>query len=165
MLSLDQFLRTTKDVYLFPAQLKKTMGKEEKACSLPIETQVLPRQVGDNKKMKACTSWRVANPYHVLQRLIDGCFVSGNYEDSEFGSKVKYAIVPVFGCDKGGNDTVMMLRVANRKDGNTKNCSQPLAAYEEGAENYWNLSKQFITKTHLLRNSSKSSWTTDCAQL
>jgi hypothetical protein len=96
--------------------------------------------------MKACTSWRVANPYHVLQRLIDGCFVSGNYEDSEFFSKIKNAIVPVFGCNKGGNDTVMMLRVANHKDGNTKNCSQPLAAYEDGAENYWNLSKTIYHK-------------------
>jgi hypothetical protein len=40
----------------------------------------------------------------------------------------------------------MMLCVANRKDGNTKNCSQPLAAYEDGAENYWNLSKTIYHK-------------------
>jgi tRNA(Ile)-lysidine synthase TilS/MesJ len=45
----------------------------------------------------------------------------------------------VFGCNRGGESTTMLVRVLNREGGNSAACSQPIRQYEDGAESYSNL--------------------------
>jgi hypothetical protein len=55
-------------------------------------------------------------------------------------------LVVVYGCDKGGIFTTLLMHVAIMIDGNTQSNCDVLAQYKDGAENHHNLAKTIYCK-------------------
>ncbi|CAB9513297.1 hypothetical protein SEMRO_583_G170680.1 [Seminavis robusta] len=127
---------------LFPKQLRRRISEFEK-CTLDVELsfEVVPLEMNGDGKMKPCIHAWVSNPPIVLEGLTRSALVAGKFQQSETVSSHKGEILVVQGCDKGGNVTLSLMRVANRMDGNAPQFCFPLAFYEDGRESYANLAK------------------------
>ena len=112
-----------------------------------MKCERLPLTVNKAGEQKSCLHSWAENPPLVLESLVANAFVTENFQESnEFCSKEGKLIV-VFGCDKGGDATSLLVRIANREDGNAPRFCMPLALYEDGSENYYNLSLSIYNET------------------
>ena len=111
-----------------------------------VTIKLIALQVDKNRRSKLCVFWRINDAITLLEKQIEGMMVRGDFEKSEDFSSLKETMVVVIGGDKGGSDTSMLMRVANRVGGNTKDNCHVLAQYEDGVENYANLSRTIHEK-------------------
>jgi hypothetical protein len=94
---------------------------------------------GDDVKTQLCLMFCYDSPRRVVEMLVASCDIMANIEPSEMFSNLVGKLVVVFGGDKGGKHYTLLIRVANRPDGNQARHSQPLFQFEGGAENHENL--------------------------
>ncbi|CAB9522395.1 unknown protein [Seminavis robusta] len=127
---------------LFPKQLRRRISEFEK-CSLDVELsfEVVSLEMNGEGKMKPCVHAWVSNPPIIIEGLTRSALIAGKFQESESLSSHKGEILVVQGCDKGGNLTLSLTRIANRLDGNAPQFCFPLAFYEDGRESYWNLAR------------------------
>jgi hypothetical protein len=140
---LDQFFRKFKGLRLFePNIIKKLKAKEIKIVTdAEVTIKLLFLQVDKHGSKKLCVFWRVNNAIAILERQIESSMVEGKFLESEALGKLIHKILVVCGADKGGIDTTLLMRVANRLGGNNKDFEDVLAQYEDGQEVYANLAK------------------------
>jgi hypothetical protein len=148
MVRLDQFFRKHKKLRLFDPNIKEKIAKAEIeiVAGSEVTIKLLGLQVDKNSRSKLCVFWRINDAISLLEKQIEGMTVKGDFEKSEDFSTLKEKMVVVIGGDKGGPDTSMLMRVANRTRGNTKDNCHVLAQYEDGVENYANLSRTIHQK-------------------
>jgi hypothetical protein len=139
LLLLDQFFRYELQLRIFPANLRERMTKDENHFAQRIVSLILPLQVNKNGKKQQCNFWYVEDLCCLLERMVVSAKLSGKFENSEDFSFIENKLVIVFGCDKGDENTTMLIRVANRGGGNNGDICQPIAQYENGMENHSNL--------------------------
>ncbi|CAB9523145.1 hypothetical protein SEMRO_1383_G267970.1 [Seminavis robusta] len=127
---------------LFPKQLRSRISDFEK-CTLDIELsfEMISLEMNGEGKMKPCVHAWVSNPPVVLEGLTRSALVAEKFQQSHLLSAHKAEILVVQGCDKGGNLTLSLMRIANRLDGNAPDFCFPLAFYEDGRESYGNLAR------------------------
>jgi hypothetical protein len=146
IVKLDQFERTIKGNTRFPTQLKKKLAAQEKANTLDIHAEIVDLKMNGDKGAKPCLFWYVMNTLGMLERVAESVLVSGEFEDSMDFSSLVNKFVVVFGCDKDTEQTSMLMRTANRRNGNSKDNCLTLALYEEAAEVHRNLEKTILRK-------------------
>ncbi|CAB9510906.1 hypothetical protein SEMRO_458_G147190.1 [Seminavis robusta] len=127
---------------LFPKQLRRRISEYEQ-CTLDVELsfEVLSLEMNGDGKMKPCPHAWVSNPPIVIEGLTRSALVTGKFQESSLISAHNAEILVVQGCDKGGNLTLSLMRIANRLDGNAPSFCFPLAFYEDGRESYGNLAR------------------------
>jgi hypothetical protein len=139
----------SKGIPLFVPQLKKMIGKKEKESGLPIGVKGFDLIVNKNPhRTKPCTFSWVKSPHSVVELLVESCVKAGKFEDSILFSRLERTLVPVFGCDRSKGDVTMLIRIANRKDGNNKMYCQPLSHIEHALECLENLMRTMYEKKY-----------------
>jgi hypothetical protein len=111
-----------------------------------VTIKLLDLQVDKNCRSKLCVFWRINYAITLLEKQIKGTMVRGDFKKSKDFSSFKETMVVVIGGNKGGSDMSMLTQVANRTGGNTKDSCNILAQYEDGVENYSNLSRTIHEK-------------------
>ena len=98
---------------LFPTRLKHHIAKREKKTAEigAVQCERLPLTVNKAGEQKSCLHSWAENPPLVLESLVANASVTENFQESnEFCSKEGKPIV-VFGCDKGGDATSLLVRM------------------------------------------------------
>ena len=122
---------------LAPTRLKKKIGDVERDL-LPTSVEIVEAQV-DEKKSKSCVFYYIEQIPRLFELLIIASLRDGTFEDSFNFSSYVNKILFFRGTDRGNGDTIDMIRLGNRKNGNYGKYSVPTSILEEGAETYTNL--------------------------
>lgn len=142
LIRIDQNLRGMKGLNIFPKQLKKQIANTEKQHELEVGVVGLEMIISkQTNKMKLCNFSYLKEPHVVLERLVESCKISGKFEESSLFSSLCGCLVFPFGGDRGGTDYTLLVRLANRIDGNSGRFCQPVCQFEDGAECYENCAK------------------------
>ena len=83
---------------------------------------------------------------HILELQTAQSILDGSYRNSQDICSKNDKLIMVFGIDKSDTDLLCSQRVANRKDGNSRNHVQPIACAEKCAETYSNCEKTIFKK-------------------
>ena len=144
LLRFDFSIRTLLGFHLFPPQLKKAIAKFEK-LSVPVECSVLLLETKKDEK-RACLFIQCANPVLLLERIVASARIAGKHLDSIKVSSHDNSILIAWGLDRGGGDTYLGVRSANREGGNQADFCFPLGMIEHASEEQGNLKQTFFAK-------------------
>jgi len=123
-----------------PGSLRAKMGKAEAKGTLPVDFQVVRCTTGKEKTEMCIHSWIRTVPL-LTEKLVATCIEQHKYEDSILFTSLSNKIFFGAGSDRGGGDLTNLIRLLNRKDGNSARHSIPLANVEKAAEEYDVLAK------------------------
>ena len=93
-----------------------------------------------------CMHYYILHLSLLVDKLIASCTEQGQYEDSIYFSHLKNKNILCLGMDKGGGDVINMIRLGNRKDGNTSEHSILISVVEKAAEDHNVLKKTIYNK-------------------
>ncbi|OEU21441.1 hypothetical protein FRACYDRAFT_235067 [Fragilariopsis cylindrus CCMP1102] len=138
LLRLKNKLRVDKSP--FEGRLRKKLGQLERDGSIPSTFEYVTCFITKDDTGK-CIYYYIPNVPLLIERLVAGCLLEGEYEDSIDISFLKGKIIIRFGCDRGGGDLIMAISLANRRRGNSGRYSIPIGVVERATEIYSNLKK------------------------
>lgn len=138
MLQKKQKLKSKKSP--FEGQLRKKMGRLEQAGAVPSTFEYVECQITKDDTSR-CVYYYIENVPLLIERLVATCVLERQCEDSFDFSNFIDKIIMRFGADRGGGDIIMMISLANRKEGNTGLFSIPIRVVERATETYTNLEK------------------------
>lgn len=140
---------------LLPADLRRILQELEQTGVVPAIACRIELETAQDKKKKAIrVYYYVSKPGQILELQVARSILDGSYRNSiEICSKSNKLIM-VFGNNKSDTDLLCSQRVANRKDGNSRNHVQALGCAEKCAETYHNCnlticSNKFPTQRYL----------------
>lgn len=149
---MSQFMKTKKLPMIFPPNFVRLVAAYEAKGGPSFTTIQVPLYVNIREdKKQYCTFWYDRDPYRVAEDILSRAIMEGKFDNSFLFSALNNKFVLVFGGDKGGDMFSMLIRTANRKDGNSATYSQVLAQYEDGAECYDNLKITVYSKAYPVR--------------
>jgi len=138
---------------MFPSQVKKGMLNVIKSGNLKFETRFLELIISkQNDKIALRPYWCLLKPYELLELLVESSFAQSHFRRSIEFSNIQDAIVAVVGLDKSTVNTGCSMRVANRRNGNSSNHTQLLAAVHDAAECHPNFAETFFRPGSPLRS-------------
>lgn len=137
---------------MWPKQFKKKMLLYEQRNVVAHGTTKVPLKMNATGVEKFCVYSCAEEPCLLGSKQIEGTFVAGKFETSATFSYHNNKIIIILGIDKDSGQTTIMIRIANRKDGNCNEFVVPLAYYEQGAECYENLKRTFLKEGCPTRN-------------
>lgn len=140
VMRIEQFLRHRLDLHIFPSNFMRRVVEYESKNDTSLAITQIPLYVSKKEVSKEyCTFFHVKDPFSVLESLIIRTIMDGSFEESFTFSALHRKLVVVFGGDRGGDAFSMLIRVANRANGNAARYCQLLGLFERGAECYENL--------------------------
>ena len=77
----------------------------------------------------------------VFEKLVKSAIVAGSFQDSFEVTKLCNKIFVCIGCDRGGGDLILQMRIANRLNGNCSLYCVPISVVKKGDESHSNLRK------------------------
>lgn len=138
-------IERTLGIQFSPRQLKKRIGELE--GTLPkVNVQLVPDIDLNDGKRQSCINYFVDDPRYVLQLLVVSSLLQGSFQKSSQFSNLDDKLIFLRGTDRGNDDVIDMVQLANRDTGNTGKYSVPLNVLERGAETYANLHKTCFNK-------------------
>eukprot|EP00956_Cyclotella_meneghiniana_P029114 scaffold69583_cov46-Cyclotella_meneghiniana.AAC.1 len=98
--------------------------------------------------------WCLLKPYELLELLVESSIAQSQFRRSTEFSNIQDAIIAVVGLDKSTVNTGCSMRVANRRNGNSSNHTQLLAAVpvHDAAECHANSAVTFFRPGSPLRS-------------
>ena len=148
---LKDFVRFQKDNNMLrvknplPGRLRAKMGKAEAKGTVPVDYKLLMCSTAKDKTEMCVHNWIKTIP-SLCEKLVASCIEQGKFEDSiSFSSQVNKIMLGA-GTDRGGGDVMNLIRLLNRKDGNSARYSIPLAMVEKATEDYDVLAKTIYNK-------------------
>ena len=132
---------------LLPRDIRKILQELEQMGVVPVSSCQVELQIAGNKEKTGLrTYYYVTDPGHILELQTARSILDGSYRNSQVISSKNDKLIMVFGIDKSDTDLLCSQRVANRKDGNSRNHVQPIACAEKCAETYSNCEKTILKK-------------------
>ena len=128
-----------------PGRLRKKMGNLERKGTLPVKYQLVRCATGGGRT-KMCLHYWIEHVPLLVDKLTASCIEQCRYEDSIDFSYMENKNILCLGMDKGGGDVINMIRLGNRKDGNTAEHSIPISVVEKAAEDHNVLKKTIYNK-------------------
>ena len=128
-----------------PGRLRQKMGTLERHRTLKVKYKLV-RCVTGADKTKMCVHYWIPQIPLLVEKLTASCIEQKKFENSIDFSHLKNKIIVCIGVDRGGGDVINMLRIGNRKDGNTAEHSIPISVVEKATEDYDVLKKTVYNK-------------------
>ena len=150
---MSHFMKAKELPMLFPPNFVRLVAKYEAKGGPSFMTAQVPLYTNKKEdKKQFCTFWWDRDPHRVAEDILSRSILDSSFEESITFSSVDKKFILVFGGDKGGEMFSMLIRTANRRDGNSSRHSQVLAQYEDGAECYDNLRQTVYSDTYPVRS-------------
>ena len=130
-------LKEMKSGQFHPSQLSAKIGAFETENLLKTLLYIVDAEV-DEKKSKSCIFYYTPQIPLLLEMLIASSINDGSYLQSEDISFYKNTEIFFRGTDRGGGNTIDMVRLGNRKNGNCGQYCVPVSVLEGGGETYKN---------------------------
>ena len=133
-----------------PGRLQMKMGKAEalgvikaRHCDVEFTTGRYHREV----KTEIVLHYFIDQVILVFEKLVKSAIVAGSFQDSFEVTKLCNKIFVCIGCDRGGGDLILQMRIANRLNGNCSLYCVPIPVVKKGDESHSNLRKTIYNDT------------------
>ena len=153
---LNDFYRATRNVELFPTSYSSLIKEYEEQLALPYKSVMVPLYMSSSDDMgsgktEPCLFVYSADPCLIAEALTQASIASNTFEESCVFCKLRKRIIFVMGSDRGDGAYSKLIRLANRKGGNTAEHCQIMAHYDRGAECYQNISATVANPDYPIR--------------
>ena len=125
---------------LVPGQLKKLIGQTEFNELPTVEYQTIDLDAGKNK-VASCVYYFVKNIALLIEGIVASSYNDGTFMPSKKFSHFRDNVILLRSIDRGGEVLIDLLRLVNRREGNTGFRCIPIGNAEDAMETYNNLSK------------------------
>ena len=126
------------------------MGKAEGLNVIKANHQLIECSTGryhGEVKFEMVLHYFIDQVILVFERLVKAAIVSGTFQESLEVTKLCNKILVCIGCDRGGGDLILQMRIANRLDGNCSLYCIPISVVKKADESHRNLRKTIYNDT------------------
>ena len=127
-----------------PGRLQMKMGKAEGLGVIKAKHNHVECSTGryhGEVKFEMVLHYFIDQVILVFERLVKAAIVSGTFQESFEVTKLVNKILVCIGCDRGGGDLILQMRIANRMDGNCSLYCIPISVVKKVDESHGNLRK------------------------
>ena len=154
---LNDFYRATRNVELFPTNYSTLVKEYEEKFALPYKSVMVPLYTSSSDDMgsgktEPCLFIYSADPCLIAESITQAAISSNTFEESFTFCKLRKRVVFIMGSDRGDGAYSKLIRLANRKEGNTARHCQIMAHYDRGAECYENIKTTVANPEYPIRN-------------